>query len=107
MTPEEKAQLDRVERTLNQFLDVYYRIHFIDKDVYPNPVIFNNDVTFAGQGGTSIGNSSASLLSFYGVTPVDQPATISDPSGGTVIDTQSRTAINTIIDRLQELGLVA
>lgn len=34
-------------------------------------------------------------------------ATISDPTGGTVQDSEARTAINTIIDRLQAHGLIA
>ncbi|HCV42628.1 MAG TPA: hypothetical protein DGH68_04020 [Bacteroidetes bacterium] len=36
-----------------------------------------------------------------------QGATISDPSGGGTVDTQARSAINTIIDRLQAHGLIA
>lgn len=36
-----------------------------------------------------------------------QGATISDPTGGTVQDSEARTAINTIIDRLQAHGLIA
>lgn len=57
--------------------------------------------------GMRIGASSAQLLSFYGATPVDQPATVADPTGGSTIDAEARTAIQTIIDRLQELGLIA
>jgi len=56
--------------------------------------------------GTKIGTESTQKLGFYGVTPVDKPDTISDPSGGTTQDTQARTAINALIDRLQELGLL-
>lgn len=57
--------------------------------------------------GFKIGTATTSLLGFYGVTPVDQPATVADPAGGGTIDTEARTAINAIIDRLQELGLIA
>lgn len=57
--------------------------------------------------GIKIGSTTSSLLGFYGVTPVDQPATVADPAGGGTIDTEARTAINAIIDRLQELGLIA
>ncbi len=68
-------------------------------------------VTAGSAGGTlrglKIGAAATSLLGFYGVTPVDQPATITDPTGGGTIDAEARTAINTIIDRLQELGLIA
>jgi hypothetical protein len=58
--------------------------------------------------GIKIGSATSSLLGFYGATPVDQPATVSDPSGVTTDeDVEARTAINAIIDRLQELGLIA
>lgn len=57
--------------------------------------------------GIKIGSATSSLLGFYGVTPVDQPATVSDPTGGGTQDAEARTAINAIIDRLQELGLIA
>lgn len=33
-------------------------------------------------------------------------ATISDPSGGMTVDSEARSAINDIIDRLQSLGLI-
>ena len=68
-------------------------------------------VTAGSAGGTlrglRIGGASTSLLGFYGATPVDRPDTIADPTGGGTIDAEARTAINTIIDRLQELGLIA
>jgi len=57
--------------------------------------------------GIKIGSATSSLLGFYGATPVDRPATVADPAGGGTIDTEARTAINDIIDRLQELGLIA
>jgi hypothetical protein len=53
--------------------------------------------------GINLGTATTELLGFYGVTPVDQPATVTDPTDlPTCI-----TAISAIIDRLQELGLVA
>lgn len=68
--------------------------------------------TQAGSGGGTlrglkIGSAITSLIGFYGATPVDQPATVADPTGGSTIDAEARTAIQTIIDRLQELGLIA
>lgn len=57
--------------------------------------------------GVKIGSATTSLLGFYGVTPVDQPATVTDPTGGLTVDAEARTAINAIIDRMQELGLIA
>jgi hypothetical protein len=68
-------------------------------------------VTAGSAGGTlrglKIGGAATSLLGFYGATPVDRPDTIADPTGGGTIDAEARAAINTIIDRLQELGLIA
>lgn len=54
-------------------------------------------------GDTSIGNATSDKVGFFGVTPVDQPATIADPTDGA----SSVVAITAIIDRLQELGLIA
>ena len=54
-----------------------------------------------------LGSRSLSIsgnLGFYGVTPVDQPDTVVD-ANGTLED--ATTKINQLIDRLQELGLIA
>lgn len=115
MTPEEKALLTDVSNKLNHLIDVYYRTHFIDKDVFNNPVYFNGNlfvkdgstISTGGTTGLKIGNSTTEKIGFYGETPVDQPATVSDPSGGATQDAEARTAISTVIDRLQELGLIA
>ena len=57
--------------------------------------------------GTQIGTAIDQLLGFYGATPVNKPETIADPSGqADDLDTEARTAINALIDRLQELGLI-
>jgi len=58
--------------------------------------------------GTKIGTATDQLVGFYGNSPVNQPDTVSDPSGQTNdLDSEARTAINSLIDRLQELGLIA
>ena len=75
-----------------------------------NEFIFDAEAGSAGGTlrGIKIGSASTSLLGFFGATPVDQPATVADPSGVTTDeDVEARTAINAIIDRLQELGLIA
>ena len=58
-------------------------------------------------GSVEIATAISDLVGFYGVTAVDQPVTVTDPAGGGTIDAEARTAINAIIDRLQELGLIA
>ena len=62
------------------------------------------DLVLATTTGTKIGTATNQLLAFYGVTPVDQPATIVDADGSLA---DATTKINTIIDRIQELGLIA
>lgn len=89
---------------------------------------FNGDVTIADAKniilntttGTKIGTSTSAKLGFYNATPVDQPATVSDAvtqdlTGTDTVDQTKleadliscKTAINAVIDRLQELGLIA
>jgi hypothetical protein len=50
-------------------------------------------------------------IAFFNNTPVDQPATIADPSGGTVIDAQARTAIVALLNAFRQStggnGLIA
>lgn len=113
MKPEEKKlleetvqKMDNLEKKLNSFLDVYYRTNMIDKTLFTNKVVFNNNIEI-GKNGTKIGTSTQDKIAFFNTTPVVQPATISDPSGGATQDAESRTAIATLIDRLQELGLIA
>ena len=46
-------------------------------------------------------------VGLFGASPVAQHAAITDPSGGGTVDAESRTAINTILDALQQLGIIA
>jgi len=69
------------------------------------------NTTAGSAGGTKRGlqicSAATDELGFFGATPVDQPATVADPSGGGTVDTEARAAIEAVIDRLQELGLIA
>jgi hypothetical protein len=65
------------------------------------------NLSFGTTTGTKLGTATTQKIGFYNVTPVDQPATVTDPTGGVTQDAEARTAINAIIDRLQELGLIA
>ena len=76
--------------------------------VFCRSLNIDGDIVLPTSGGVKIGTATNQLLGFYGATPVDQPATVADPSGVTTDeDVEARTAINAIIDRLQELGLIA
>jgi len=54
--------------------------------------------------GTQLATATNQKLGFYGATPVDQPDTIADASG---CSGDADDKVNLIIDRLQELGLLA
>ena len=54
--------------------------------------------------GTKIGTATDQKLAFYGITPVDQPATVTDAGG---CAGSADTKVIEIRDRLQELGLIA
>lgn len=55
--------------------------------------------------GVSLGQSSSSLVSFHGVTAVDQAATIALATGATAATV--RTAVRAILTALTEKGLIA
>lgn len=57
--------------------------------------------------GTKIGTETTQKIGFFGKTPVVQISAISAPSGGSTIDTEARTAINSIRTALINLGLTA
>lgn len=54
--------------------------------------------------GTKIATETDQKLGFFGTTPVDQPATVTNASG---CAGNADTKVNEIRDRLQELGLIA
>lgn len=46
-------------------------------------------------------------LGLFGKTPIGQQSSIADPTGGTTVDSQARTAINSILDVLDNFGFTA
>jgi hypothetical protein len=56
--------------------------------------------------GTVLGQSSSDLISFYGETPVDQGAAVTTLAT-TPTATDIATAVNSIISRLQDIGIIA
>lgn len=71
----------------------------------PIQILDGNDITLASEHGTRFGTSDAQKLGFYGVTPIIQPTAPSEPTGGTVIDVQCRSAMNGVIATLISLGI--
>jgi hypothetical protein len=56
--------------------------------------------------GTSLGQSASDLISVYGETPVDQGAAVTTLAT-TPTATDIATAVNSIISRLQDFGIIA
>ena len=79
-----------------------------DKYIFQKLVQFldGRNIQLGKTTGTKIGTASDQKLSLWGVTPVDQPETVSDPSGGGTVDSQARTSVIAIIDRMQALGSI-
>lgn len=64
----------------------------------------SNRVTFASALEVEIGQG----LAVWGVTPPgSQPSKVNDPSGGTTVDTEARSAIAAIIDALEGCGITS
>jgi hypothetical protein len=61
------------------------------------------ELSDGGPDGTRLGQNATDLVGFYGATPVDQPATVADATDAAT----AITTVNAVIDRLQELGLIA
>lgn len=57
--------------------------------------------------GTKIGTATTQKIGLYGVTPVVQAGAISAPTGGGTIDSEARTAINSIRTALTNIGITA
>ena len=114
MTPEEKDLLVTTAKKLDEFLDIYYRNNFLDKEIMSKQLELRNklslsdgtNIEIGGTNGSKIGGSS-SKIGFFGSNPTSKQSSIASPSGGTTVDSQARTAINTIITVLQNLGLTS
>ena len=88
MTPQE--QIDQLKTELEELKILLYKDNFSGLQIHRKDIQFNGNV------------------GFFSTAPVDQPDTIADPTGqADDLDSEARTAINAIIDRLQELGLIA
>jgi hypothetical protein len=82
-----------------------------DKFTFNRPVFFKDvnfndqsNIAFSTVTGTQIGTAETQKLILWGGTPVVRPSFIADPTGGLTIDSQARTAINSILDLLISIG---
>lgn len=59
------------------------------------------------KGTAKLGNAITDLIALYGGTGTAQQSHIADPTGGSTIDTEARTAINAILVALETLNAIA
>ena len=82
-----QEELNQLRKELDELKSNFY------KDNFTSNQSFRKDVSFLGK------------IGFYNKTPIAQPAAITAPAGGATIDTEARTAINSIRTTLTNLGL--
>lgn len=119
LTIEEQKIKDLIKKTIREELGQFlgYDKYTFQKGI---KIFDGRHITSGRTKGTKIATGTDQKIGFYGITPVDQPATVADftPNLGSGSDhvnftsltdnfTNVQTAINAIIDRLQELGLIA
>lgn len=81
---------------------------------FSDPVTVNGLFTLSAQNiatdtttGMKIGTSTTQKIGFYNTTPIVQGASVADATGGVVVDAEARTAINSLISRIEAVGLIA
>lgn len=75
------------------------------RDITLRNITASGPATFNGN--VALGNATTDLVGFYGVTATAQGASVADATGGAIIDTEARAAINALISRIEALGLIA
>ena len=111
MTPEEKQLLKKLSQDVEKIKE--YTLQGRGSLEFVNTV--RNLVTGEGAQFTVKGQLIAqgqikhtgTTLGFLGATPVVQQSSIADPSGGTTVDSQARTAVISILDVLDAFGFTA
>lgn len=109
-------EIEILQRRIDDLEKVIHLIFRGDRYIFNRPIEAKE--LRSGPDGLSIGGTTAGKVGFYDATPVDQPLTVSDPSIATVSGSGDDANINnnfaaldsaveSIIDRLQELGLIA
>lgn len=104
------SQVQKLEKRVTELESFIKFIFHGDRFTFKRPVegtfLFGATEVDANNG-MQVGTATSQKVAFFGSIPVDQPATVNNPSGGVTQDAESRTAIIAVIDRLQELGLIA
>lgn len=90
---QQENRIMQLEKQVKQLNDV---LSSILQGSTPTKIYFRNQVQFDGQ----------SQVGFFGKDPTKQASAISDASGGATVDSQARTAINTLLATLRTYGII-
>jgi hypothetical protein len=102
------TEIELLRQEVAQLKALFYKDRFESYQAFRNKIaLIDADIELSTGTGTKIGTSATQKLGFFGATPVVQQATINDPTGGTTVDAEARTAIGLILDRLDTYGLTA
>ena len=103
MTPQELLRLERIEGLLAQL--VKSDRYTIQRSIQ---MFDGRNIQLGLTTGTKIGTSTSQKIGLWNTTPVDQPAAISGVTvTGAAEDSVARTAINSILAALREIGIIA
>jgi hypothetical protein len=106
MPPTEIQKLQKEVTELRKTLDEIIRN---DRYLFVRDIELGNQVAIRGGGtvGSFIGKTTDDKLGFWGTTPVNQPETVATVTEtGADTDGDARNRINSIISRLQEVGII-
>lgn len=92
-----KNQVEQLQRQLDELRGEYY------KDNYASKIVYRKDVEMLGTFTQATVNPTTSFG--LGVTPAVRQSSIAAPVGGVTIDSESRNAINSILNVLDTFGL--
>ncbi len=108
MNTEERLRV--VEEKLDRILALYAQENFADRMVLYRGLQLKdkNQLTVLDSGidGINVG-ATTGKVGFYNTTPVVKAGGISNPSGGATVDSEARTAINTILTAIRNIGITA
>lgn len=102
-------ELEILEQKVKRLEAIVYSLILSDRLYFSKDLQFQDgrNIQLATGTGTKIGTGTGQKIGFFNATPVVQQSSISDPAGGATQDAEARTAINSILDVLDNLGLTA
>lgn len=103
-------ELEKLQFRVDELEKLVDFLVFSDRYIFQKKIqmLDGRDIQLGTSVGTKIGTETTQKIAFFNATPVIQQSTISDPAGqANDLDSEARTAINSLIDRLQAFGFIA